>query len=341
MVSIIIPVYNVERYLDECVASALKLKTECEVILVDDGSADHSGELCDLWADRDKRVRVIHQENQGLSVARNVGMKASRGEFIMFLDSDDFFDPVETDRMLADLDSKTGILLGLYRSYYEDKDVYEKEPSDALLTMSGKTKMEHFLEKMPADGRSCYMMACRFVVRREIVIRKNLGFVPGIYHEDEEWTQRLLCGSDEIFVSHCYFYQYRRGRAGSITSSVSSRHIWDSFSILKRSEKLLAQLEKGSQKELYIRRRMAQLYLSNMLNICVLSRGERKKAWSLFRHFHGLCIPYIYGPGCRAIRVFDRIFGCWITCMAVGYANRLRKRMGGKKDGTFQLAGKM
>lgn len=330
MVSIIIPVYNVERYLDECVTSALKLKTECEVILIDDGSTDRSGELCDLWADRDGRIRVIHQENHGLSVARNVGIRTSRGEFIMFLDSDDFLDPIETDCMLSNLDSETGILLGLYNSYYESRDVYEKEPSDALLAISGKTKMDRFLEAMPADGRSCYMMACRFVVRREILVGKNLGFVPGIYHEDEEWTQRLLCSSDEIFVSHCYFYQYRRERAGSITSSVSSRHIWDSFSILKRSEKLLKQLGSGSQKELYIRRRMAQLYLSNMLNICALSREERKKARSLFRHFHGLCMPYIYGSGCKAIQVFDSIFGYWITCVAVGYANRFRKRRGGR-----------
>lgn len=326
MVSIIIPVYNVECYLDECIASALKLKTECEIILIDDGSADHSGELCDLWADKDKRIKVIHQENQGLSVARNVGIRASRGEFIMFLDSDDFIDPVKTDEMLSNLDLDTGILSGLYCSYFEDRDVYEKEPSDALLALNGRTKMDDFLAAIPADGRSCYMMACRFVVRREIVFRQNLGFVPGIYHEDEEWTQRLLCGSDDIFVSHCYFYQYRRGRVGSITSTVEPRHIWDSFTILRRSERLLMRLRPGSQKELYIRRRMAQLYLSNMLNICVLGKEERKKARSWFRYFHDLCMPYIYGPGCRAIREFDSVFGCWITCMAVGCANRIRKR---------------
>lgn len=326
MVSIIIPVYNVERYLDECVASTLKLKTECEVILINDGSTDHSGELCELWADKDNRIRVIHQENQGLSVARNIGIKASRGEFIMFLDSDDFFDPAETDRMLSNLDQETEIMLGLYRSYYEDRGYYEDEPSEALLTVRGKTKVDRFLEAMPADGRSCYMMACRFVVRREIIIRQNLRFLPGIYHEDEEWTQRLFCSSDSIFVSHCHFYQYRRGRVGSITSSVKAKHIWDSFSILKRSEKLLARQEPGSQKELYIKRRMAQLYLSNMLNLCVLSGEERKKAKSLFMHFHDLCMPYICGEGCKVIRMFDGIFGCWITCAAVGHANRIRKR---------------
>ena len=326
MVSIIIPVYNVERYLDVGVASALALKTECEVLLINDGSTDRSGELCGLWADRDKRIRVIHQENQGLSAARNAGIKASRGEFIMFLDSDDFIDPVKTDQMLSNLDDETEILLGLYRSYYEDRDAYEEEPSEALLTMSGRTKMERFLETMPADGRSCYMMACRFVVRREIIIRQKLGFLPGIYHEDEEWTQRLFCGSESIFVSHYYFYQYRRGRIGSITSSVKAKHIWDSFSILKRSEKLLVRLEPGSQKEMYIKRRMAQLYLSNMLNICVLDREERKKAKSLFMHFHGMCMPYIYGEGCRGVMLFDRIFGCWVTCIAVGYANKIRKR---------------
>lgn len=178
------------------------------------------------------------------------------------------------------------------------------------------------------------MMACRFVIRREIIEKQNLKFRTGIYHEDEEWTQRLLCGSENIFVSHCYFYQYRRGRAGSITSSVKPKHIWDSFCILKHSERLLAQLESGSQKEAYIQRRMSQLYLSNMLNLFALDARERKRSKKYFRHFHDLCIPYISGSGCREIQLFDGVFGCWFTCIAVGYANKLRKRE--RKNGLFR-----
>lgn len=91
LVSIIIPVYNVEKYLDKSVRSAVEQTYErIEIILVDDGSQDNSGELCDLWKSRDNRVRVIHKENGGLSSARNAALDIADGEYFYFLDSDDY-----------------------------------------------------------------------------------------------------------------------------------------------------------------------------------------------------------------------------------------------------------
>lgn len=94
IVSVIIPVYNVEKYLDDCLASVCtQTMKEIEIILVDDGSTDSSAEICKKWADKDLRMRFISQPNQGVSVARNTGIKASRGEWIAFIDSDDWIDP--------------------------------------------------------------------------------------------------------------------------------------------------------------------------------------------------------------------------------------------------------
>lgn len=91
LVSVIVPVYNVEKYLDVCVQSILKSTyQELEVILVDDGSSDSSGAICDEWAKKDNRVRLIHKQNGGLSDARNVGVKESLGSYITFVDSDDY-----------------------------------------------------------------------------------------------------------------------------------------------------------------------------------------------------------------------------------------------------------
>ena len=90
MLSVIVPVYNVQKYLDQCVESVLKQTyTDFEVILVDDGSTDNSGKMCDDWAQKDDRIKVVHQKNQGLSGARNTGIDTSEGEYLVFVDSDD------------------------------------------------------------------------------------------------------------------------------------------------------------------------------------------------------------------------------------------------------------
>ena len=102
LLSVIVPVYKVEAYLDECVESILnQTYTDLELILVDDGSPDRSGEMCDAWAERDSRVRVIHKPNGGVCSARNAGLDAARGEYAAFVDSDDWLDPGMYEAMLA------------------------------------------------------------------------------------------------------------------------------------------------------------------------------------------------------------------------------------------------
>lgn len=93
VISVIIPVYKVEAYLERCVKSVLAQSLELEIILVDDGSPDECPELCDQWAQRDSRIRVIHKENGGLSSARNAGLAVCRGEYVSFVDSDDWIEP--------------------------------------------------------------------------------------------------------------------------------------------------------------------------------------------------------------------------------------------------------
>jgi len=101
LISVIVPVYNAERYLARCVDSVLgQTHTELELILVDDGSADGSGAICDRYAARDPRVRVIHKANGGVSAARNDGLEAARGEFVAFCDNDDFYAPGMLERLL-------------------------------------------------------------------------------------------------------------------------------------------------------------------------------------------------------------------------------------------------
>lgn len=305
--SIVIPVYNVREYLERCVASVLALQSEVEILLVDDGSTDGSGGLCDTLAAQDERIRVIHQKNGGLSAARNTGIQNASGDYILLLDSDDFLDPAETDAMLAELQDDTEVLLGLYRNYYAGEERYEAERCDAFLTMKGYISIEDFLRAVPADGKSCYMVAVRFVCRRDFLLSNGLLFLPGIYHEDEEWTARVFGAVDAVTVTHYYFYQYRQARSGSIMANSGAKHIFDRYIIL---EQMADQRETAKPcVRRYLDERMGQLYLNNLIHHAALRGEERQRSLAMLRRFRGQCVPTMRGTIGRAAAVAVKVVG--------------------------------
>ena len=106
LISVIVPVYNVEKYLDNCVQSILRQSyTNLEIILIDDGSTDKSSQLCDEYSQKDKRIKVIHKKNGGQSDARNVGITVATGKYIAFVDSDDYIDEQFLDCLLSTIDA--------------------------------------------------------------------------------------------------------------------------------------------------------------------------------------------------------------------------------------------
>ena len=104
MISVIVPIYKVEDYLDRCIESIVKQKyRNLEIILVDDGSPDQCGAICERWAAKDRRIKVIHKKNAGLAAARNTGIEESSGEYLCFIDSDDFLEPKMLEKLLKAL----------------------------------------------------------------------------------------------------------------------------------------------------------------------------------------------------------------------------------------------
>ena len=144
LVSIVVPIYNVERYLDRCIASIInQTYSNLEIILVDDGSPDKCPELCDFWATKDNRIKVIHKKNGGLSDARNFGIESASGKYIGFIDSDDF---VETDMVECMLDAiyRTGSEIATCgRHIYSNGKVIatQKVPSEAVYSSSQGIKL--------------------------------------------------------------------------------------------------------------------------------------------------------------------------------------------------------
>ena len=126
LISVIIPVYKVEEYLENCIQSVIKQTvSDLEIILVDDGSPDQCPEICDLWADKDSRIKVIHKENGGLSDARNAGMKVATGEYVSFIDSDDYISLDFYETLLETIvDNDSDIVECGVVKFYEDNNFH-------------------------------------------------------------------------------------------------------------------------------------------------------------------------------------------------------------------------
>ena len=226
LISVIIPVYNVEQYLEECVNSVL-LQTykNIEIILVDDGSTDSSGNMCDYFAGNNKNIRVIHQKNGGLSAARNTGLSSAKGEYVYFLDSDDYIDKsaIEKLYLIAEKDSSDIVFFDahsfLHESDEEIKQNYKRKNN--YLTKSG---IEIFAE-MQKNGEF-HSAVPLMIIRRNLIVNNGVKFIPDIYYEDMAFTFEALCLAKK--VSQCaeslYFRRYRNNSIMTSAKNIKYFH---------------------------------------------------------------------------------------------------------------------
>lgn len=224
-VSIIVPIYKVESYLPECVNSVLAQDfSDFELILVDDGSPDRCGEICDAYAARDGRVRVIHKENGGLSDARNAGMALASGEYVVFLDSDDFWsDPGALGRIMGRAEkTEADVLNYFYTKFQEDTGACQPYFS-CTEAMPPLPEIAAQLDWLTSRGLFI-ASACNKLIRRSLLA--GLPFRKGVYCEDIEWCAKLLLRAAAVDFIPENFYQYRQ-RSGSIRHSVSSKFCGD------------------------------------------------------------------------------------------------------------------
>ena len=228
--SIIIPVYNVEAYLKQCLDSVLVDNAFTgQVICVNDGSTDGSGKILEQYATKYPNVDIILQKNAGLSAARNSGIKAAKGEYVVFLDSDDYWEPNVLDGLLAQIDREE---LDVLRYNFQNVRVVDAKHLDSLNLDAAHIEYEVFspnkAQKRDVDysesvidgeeflnnrlGPMCYAWA--FVIRRELL--DGCIFKEGIYFEDTEWTPRMLVRAKRVASTPMIVYNYL-WRTGSIT----------------------------------------------------------------------------------------------------------------------------
>lgn len=218
--SIIIPVYNVEAYLRRCIDSVLSQTfADYEIILVDDGSPDRSGEICDEYARRDSKIRVIHKSNGGSSDARNTGTEYARGEYIIYLDSDDEWIDNHGLESIADIvaDSKPDAVI------FGNVD-YDPTSKKSIVSRGGYD--ESVLNSLPVPALAEILIhsgnfpgaAWLFAVNKKFLSDIRLDFLTGVSGEDYDWIIKVFSHAKSIKMLNRTIYQYRYNSDGSITS---------------------------------------------------------------------------------------------------------------------------
>ncbi len=319
LVSIIVPVYKVEAYLEQCVRSIINQTYRLiEVILVDDGSPDNSGKLADELALEDERVRVVHKENGGLSSARNAGLEVAKGEYVLFVDSDDFWmDGTCLERLVGEMGKTPECdFIGFNcKYYYVGEETYT--PWVAYdESIVNETNKESLIVKLVQTG-TMPMSACLKIIKRGTLSENKITFQEGLLSEDIPWFLELLRKAKAFRMVNDYIYAYRQTSMGSITHSFSTKHFDDILYIIS-SELLLVQQSK------YALQTKGALLSFLAYEWCILlgslykiqnekERQERRRTLAEYKWL--LC--YTESPKVKRVARMNRLVGIRLTELAL------------------------
>lgn len=279
--SVIVPIYNVEQYLIECVESVLLQDfNDYEIILVNDGSTDGSAEICNKYAEKYPQISVIHKENEGNSVARNLGIKRSKGDYVIFLDSDDFW---EGTNVLSDLfeiikkDNNPDVIFhGLTNRKGIEKEQHIKDFSEIKENNDFVSDFEYLV-----SNGIYYGSVWSKVLKRELLLENNLFFEKGIFFEDVPYCFDLGFHIKTYSIYRSNFYQYRI-REGSITYHVDRKKEEHLMEIINKK---LDFLISNDNKDLYLLKLGLKRFILNTLyySFRLFLRFPIKDVLSLYR----------------------------------------------------------
>lgn len=263
LVSVIIPVYNVQLYLPQCLKSVCnQTYSNLEIIVVDDGSIDASGTIADDYAAIDKRIFVIHKINGGLSSARNEGIRHAKGEYYLFVDSDDYIDQDTVEAMLGVMLEHGAQLVecGMRKVYSDGKT--EEECNATEVVLSGREAVSSFLERK----NTMKPVACDSLYHKSIF--REISFEEGRLHEDGWFKYKAFYTAEKVVITPKTYYNYRQERDGSIMTvkvrRKNIRDIVDAFEV--RNAYFMDRNENGlsvQAREAYYRELLSYYYVVN------------------------------------------------------------------------------
>ncbi len=317
-ISVIVPVYKVEQFLDDCVKSILtQTYLNIEVILVDDGSPDKCPQMCDEYAVLDSRVVVIHKENGGLSDARNAGIRKATGDYVIFIDSDDYWVDSSALSKLVDVisDDPTNDIVFFGRtSFMGDKVFHGPTVISDINGLAKEKSLETTLREAAFIGS-----ACQKLIRRELIRDNEIYFKKGLLSEDWDWSISLYLFAKKFASIPDNLYGYRK-RAESITQSFSLKHANDILYIIKKWSNTLPKTNEM---------RPFWGFLAYVL-CCTLGCIEKlpKKDKAILKEFkpYAYLLSYDSNPKVKQVRKLYRLFGFTLTGKILGYYLKYRPK---------------
>lgn len=302
LVSIIIPVYNVAKYLRDCVHSVqCQTHKEIEILLVDDGSTDDSGLICERLATEDEHIKVVHQTNQGLSAARNTGINHATGEYLAFLDGDDEYLLADGLQRLVRKAEETYADIILFQGV----DVYPnrqgvRQPYD-INYIENHPPMEVFGQLVATQ--SFQMSACFQLLRRDYIISNRLYFEIGLLSEDVDWSLRLWQRLNMVCALNIPMYGYKH-RSGSITTTYTLRNLQSYDAIfLKFGAKYHEEVGQDADYWNIALGYLAQMYTSCLYTYGQIQRKDRKRALEILKKHVWLLDYSISKKSNRVVRI--------------------------------------
>ncbi len=306
LISIIVPVYKVEAYLDQCVQSIVdQTYQNLEIILVDDGSPDACPAMCDAWARKDSRIRVVHKENGGLSDARNAGLAVAAGDYIGFVDSDDSIAPTMYEELMTHLtDTGSEIAACGVQMVWEDGKT-------AMLTCSGSAVLDNEQAMEAIISESWLKQPVWYKLYKRSTV-EGILFEKGKCHEDVFWSYQPLARADRVCVFDTPLYFYRQ-RSGSIMG--------DSFSVkrvdaLEANEKRLSFLK--ANYPALAPRAQALAYFFCMY-LCQIALRNHQKAIYQQAKLEARCLR----PTNRSLNAKEKL---WLTASSISWLGTCKIR---------------
>lgn len=325
--SIVIPVYNVKQYLPSCVQSVLaQTYQDLQVILVNDGSTDLSGVLCDQLAQQDSRIQVVHKLNGGLSDARNAGLRVATGEYIAFLDSDDVYlqnDGLELLMALAHAE-QPDVLLFQAVDVYPNHQSARKEYDEAWI--AAYSGMEVFYQLVRTQ--SFNMSACFQIIRRELLEQHQIYFEKGLLSEDVDWSLRLWRHVSKVRAMNLPLYGYQH-HEGSISTTYTIRNLRSYERIFAKFVQLYNERVVETAAELYwqtVMGYLAQMYTNCLYNYGQLFIQERKDNYYILKDY-ALLLDHSISIKSNRVVVLRRWIGLRLTVWVFMFYGNIRRKL--------------
>lgn len=329
MISVIIPVYNIKNYVATCIESILKQDYKnVEIIIVNDGSTDGSQDVCKSYSEKYNQIKLINKVNGGLSDARNTGIINAEGEYILFLDGDDFLkkDILFELAKFISLKNRPDIVLYNYAKFYQERKAYEVESRSINAQNLSNKSEESILEYLLLSDNKFNWFAWQGIYKRNHLIKNKLFFVKGRLYEDVLWLPNVLVRARSIEYFDKPVYNYRLEREGQITSTVTQKSLTDNIYVPLYWEEKLAKKDLDKELNELLMSNFSIRYYYSIWFSGFLETEEREKVLALLRDNKNL-LRYSNNRITNTTRYLVKTIGFKNTSSLFRLAIRLKRKL--------------